>query len=80
MQVKTQYFLQPQAVQAHSLIVENSTGQIIFAALEASDGSVLAAQAGDPDFAGILQTLNVEKTTTVYAVVPKSIEAMKALF
>ena len=80
MQVKTQYFLQPQSTQAHSLIVENNAGQIIFAALEASDGSVLAAKAGDPDFDGILQTLNVEKTTTVYTIKPKSIEDMKALF
>jgi hypothetical protein len=80
MQVKTQYFLQPQATHAHSLIVENSAGQIIFAALEASDGSILAAKAGDPDFDGILQILNVENTTTVYTVKPKSIEDMKALF
>lgn len=80
MRVKTQHFLQPQLVDAHSVIIENASGQPIYAALEGSDGSVIAAQLGDPDFAGLLKTLGVDKTTTVYKVKPKTAEQMKALF
>lgn len=80
MQVKTQHFLQPSVTEAHSVIVENSTGQIVFVALETADGSILAAKAGDPDFDGLVRTLNVDKVTKVHTVKPKSITEMKALF
>jgi hypothetical protein len=80
MRVKTQHFLQPAIADAHSVIVENAAGQPIFIAIEGDGGSVIAAQAGDPDFAGMLKMLGVEKTTMVYNIKPKSIEEMKALF
>lgn len=80
MQVKTQHFLQPKITDAHSVLIENAAGQIIFAAIEAGDGSILAAKAGDPDFAGLIQMLGVDKTTTVYKIQPKSVSEMKALF
>lgn len=80
MRVKTQHFLQPQKTDAHSVIIENNAGQPIYAALEASDGSIIAAQAGDADFAGLLKTLGVDKTVAVYSITPKTVEQMKALF
>lgn len=80
MRVKTQHFLQPTILDAHSVVVENAAGQIIFVAMEGDGGSIICAQAGDPDFAGIVKALGIDKTTLVYNVKLKSAEDMKALF
>lgn len=80
MRVKTQHFLQPHVIDAHSVVIENSAGQIIFVAMEGDGGTVITAQAGDPDFAGLVKALGIDKTTLVYNMKPKSAEEMKALF
>lgn len=80
MRVKTQHFLQPGVANAHSVVVENAAGQIIFVAMEGDDGSVIAAQAGDPDFAGLVKALGAETAPNVYSIKPKSAEEMRALF
>ena len=80
MRVKTQHYLQPQITDAHSVIVEDCLGNIIYVAIEVDSGQIVTAQAGEPNFANVLRALGVDKATTVYDIKPKSIEEMKSLF
>lgn len=79
MRVKSQHYLQPTVVDAHSVVVEDSRGNILFVAVEAGGNSILAAQAGDKDFNDILKALGIDKVTYVTEFKPKSIEEMKNL-
>lgn len=79
MRVKTQYNLQPTEFEAHTVIVEDNSGNIIFVAVSMDDGTILAAQAGEPDFPAFLRMLNIDKVTQVTTIKPKSITEMRAL-
>ena len=80
MRVNTQYYLQPAAHQAHSLTVEDSRGNVIYAAIEFENGQIVTAQIGDPDFVELLKALGVEKIPNKYDITPKPISEMKNLF
>lgn len=80
MRVNTQYYLQPASQQAHSVIVEDRLGNVIYAAIEFDTGQIITAQIGDPDFAEILKALGVEKIPNKYDITPKPISEMKNLF
>jgi hypothetical protein len=80
MRVKTQHYLQPNVTDAHCVVIEDSLGNIIYVALETANGQIVTAQAGEPNFAGMLKALGIEKQTAVYDIKPKSIEEMKSLF
>lgn len=80
MLVKSQYNLQPSVFESHSVIIENSAGQIIYVAVELEGGTIIAAQAGDRDFEAILAGLNVAKTGIVHTLNPRPVEEMKKLF
>lgn len=80
MRVKTQHFLQPTVNDAHSVILEDNAGNILFVAVEGDDGSVITATAGDANFAGILRALGITKTTIVHTITPKSAAEMARLF
>lgn len=79
MLVKTQHYLQPNAQEAHSVIIEDGRGNIIYVAVEVDGGQIITAQAGGPDFNEILKALGIDKTTNVYKVQAKSIDEMKSL-
>jgi hypothetical protein len=80
MLVKSQHYLQPTVAQAHSVTIEDNAGNILFVAMEGDDGSVITAQAGDSDFAGLLKALGLDKTTIVHSVKLKSAQEMSRLF
>jgi hypothetical protein len=80
MRVKTQHYLQPNIADAHSVIIEDHLGSIIYVALEIAGGQIVTAQAGEPNFAGMLKALGIDKQTAVYEIKPKSVEEMKSLF
>jgi len=80
MRVKSQHFLQPTVTDAHSVVLEDNAGNIIFVAVEGDDHSIITATAGDPDFAGIVKALGINKTTIVHDVKLKSVEEMARLF
>jgi hypothetical protein len=79
MRVKNQYYLQPTEFEAHAVTVEDNLGNTILVAIELDDGAILAAKAGDPDFAGLLKVLNIDKVTVVTHVKPKSVQEMRQL-
>lgn len=79
MRVKNQYNLQPTEFESNTVVVEDNYGNIIFVAAEMSDGTILAAQAGDKDFAEILKLLYIDKVTTVTTITPKSVQEMSRL-
>lgn len=79
MRVNSQHYLQPTSVDAHSVIVEDAAGNIIFVAVETENGQIVTAQAGDKDFASVLQALGINKVTKVIEFKPKSIDDMKNL-
>lgn len=79
MRVKNQYHLQPVEFESHAVTLEDNYGNIIFAAIEMDDGSIVAAQAGEPDFALLMKLLNIDKVTTVTTITPKSIHEMRKL-
>jgi hypothetical protein len=80
MRVKSQHFLQPTVTAAHSVILEDNAGNIIFVAVEGDDHSIVTATAGDKDFAGLVKALGIDKTTIVREVKVKSVEEMSRLF
>lgn len=80
MRVNTQHNLQPTSRDAHSVTVEDSLGNTIYAAIEFENGQIISAQIGDPDFAEILTALGIAKIPVRYDVKPKSISEMKSLF
>ncbi len=80
MLVKSQHYLQPTVTKAHSITIEDNAGNVIIVAMEGDDGSVITAQAGDPDFATMLKALGVDKTTIVHTVKLKSADEMGRLF
>ncbi len=77
--IKNQYNLQPTEFESHAVILEDREGNIIFAAVELEDGTILAAQAGEKDFEPLLKFLHVDKTTTVTEIQPKSVQEMSRL-
>ena len=80
MRVKSQHFLQPTVTDAHSVILEDNAGNILFVAVEGDDHSIITATAGDADFAGILKALGINKTTIVHDLKVKSAEEVARLF
>lgn len=80
MLVKSQHYLQPTIVDAHSVVIEDSAGNIIYAAIETETGQIVTAQAGDKDFQAMLQALGITKVTKVIEIKPKSLDDMKKLF
>lgn len=79
MRVKTQHYLQPNIQDAHSVIIEDRAGNIIYVAIEVDNGQIVTAQAGEPNFADMLKALGIDKTTMVFKIKPKSIDEMKSL-
>jgi hypothetical protein len=79
MRVKTQHYLQPTVVDAHSVVIEDHFGNILFVAVEGDGGSIVTVQAGDKDFHTMLQALGIDKTTIVHETKIKSLEQMKTL-
>jgi|688.fasta_scaffold513464_2 hypothetical protein len=79
MRVKTQYYLQPSVSDAHSVVIEDHFGHILFVAIEVDGGNIVTAVAGDKDFDAILKAFGIENTTTVKEIKPKSLEQMKKL-
>jgi hypothetical protein len=80
MRVKSQYYLQPNVADAHSVIIEDNYGNILFVAVEADAGTIVTATAGEPNFNSLIEALGINKTTIVHNVTPKSIDALKQLF
>ena len=80
MRVKSQHFLQPTVTDAHSVVLEDNAGNIIFVAVESGDHSIVTATAGDKDFAGLVKALGIDKTTIVHTLKVKSVEEMSRLF
>lgn len=78
MRVKSQYHLQPTVQEAHSVIVEDSAGNVIYIAIQAGE-AILAAQAGDESFAELSRAVGLDKTTIVTKFKPKSLQEMKRL-
>lgn len=78
MLVKSQYHLQPSVYEAHSVIIEDSEGHIIYIAVQAGD-EIVTAQAGDSNFEELLQAFGVHKTTIVHSITPKPLSEMKRL-
>ena len=76
--VKTQHYLQPTIQEAHSVIVEDAAGHVIYIAIQAGD-AILAAQAGDESFAELSKAVGLDKTTIVHKIRPKSLQEMKRL-
>lgn len=79
MLVKSQHYLQPTVTDAHSVIVEDNFGNIIYVAVEADGGNIVTAQAGEPEFQPLLKALGIDKTTIVHTFKPKSLNEMKGL-
>jgi hypothetical protein len=79
MRVKTQHYLQPSVTDAHSVIVEDRFGNILYVAVEVDNGAIVTAQAGDSNFAAVIKALGFDKVTTVHDIKPKSIEETKSL-
>lgn len=79
MRVKNQYNLQPAEFESHAVTIEDNYGNIIFVAIELEDGTIIASQAGEKDFQGLLQLLNIDKVTTVTKITPKSVQEMGKL-
>jgi hypothetical protein len=79
MRVKNQYNLQPTEFESHAVVLEDSEGNIIFAAVELEDGTILAAQAGDKDFEPLLKYMQIDKVTAVTEIKPKSVQEMSRL-
>lgn len=79
MRVKNQYNLQPTEFESHAVTLEDSHGNIIFAAIELDDGTVVAAKAGDADFTSLLAFLQIDKVTTVTDINPRSVQEMRQL-
>jgi hypothetical protein len=77
MRIKSQHYLQPTVVDAHSVIVEDSFGNILFVAVEADAGTIVTAQAGDSNFKSLLTALGIDKTTMVQDINVKSIDELK---
>jgi hypothetical protein len=77
MRVKSQHYLQPSVNDAHSVIVEDNFGNILFVAVEAAAGVIVTAQAGDSNFQSLLQALGIDKTTLVKNFELKSIDELK---
>jgi hypothetical protein len=77
MLVKSQHFLQPTVADAHSVIVEDNFGNILFVAVEADAGTIVTAQAGDSNFQSLLKALGIDKATIVRDVKVKSIDDIK---
>ena len=80
MRVKSQHFLQPTVTDAHSVVLEDNAGNIIFVAVEGDDHSIVTATAGDKNFAGLVKALGIDKTTIVHDVKVKSVAEMSRLF
>ena len=80
MRVKSQHFLQPTVTDAHSVVLEDNAGNIIFVAVESADHSIVTSTAGDKDFAGLVKALGIDKTTIVQTLKVKSVEEMSRLF
>jgi len=79
MLVKNQYNLQPTEFESHAVVLEDREGNIIFAAAELEDGTILAAQAGEKDFEPLLKYLHIDKVKAVIDIKPKSVEEMRRL-
>lgn len=79
MRVKTQYYLQPAVNDAHSVVVEDQFGHILFVAIEVDGGNIVTAQAGDKDFDAVLKAFGIENATIVHDIKPKTLEQMKRL-
>jgi hypothetical protein len=79
MLVKSQHYLQPTVSDAHSVIVEDNFGNIIYVAVEADGGNIVTAQAGEPEFEPLIKALGIDKMTIVRTFNPKSVEEMKGL-
>jgi hypothetical protein len=77
MLVKSQHFLQPTVANAHSVVVEDNFGNILFVAVEADAGTIVTAQAGDSNFQSLLKALGIDKATIVHNVKVKSIDDIK---
>jgi hypothetical protein len=80
MRVKSQHYLQPTVVDAHSVIIEDALGNIIYVAVEVENGQIVTAQAGEPNFPAMLKALGITKVTHVTDVKTKTVEDMKGLF
>lgn len=57
MKVKAEHDLQPSEHKAHSVIVEDDSGNPLFAATHFADG-IVCASITDPDFASVLQLVS----------------------
>jgi hypothetical protein len=77
MRVKSQYYLQPTVADAHSVIVEDRFGNILFVAVEADAGNIVTAQAGDENFSAMLKALGIDKITIVHDIKSKPIDAIR---
>ncbi len=77
MRVKSQHYLQPTVADAHSVIVEDNYGNILFVAVEADAGTIVTAQAGDSNFQSLLKALGIDKTTLVKDIKVKDIDEIK---
>jgi hypothetical protein len=80
MRIKSQHFLQPTVQEAHSVVLEDNSGNVIFVAVEGDGGNIVTSTAGDPGFAELLKALGIDNATIVHRVTPKSATEMARLF
>ncbi|NBO18847.1 MAG: hypothetical protein EBV03_06410 [Proteobacteria bacterium] len=80
MRIKSQHNLQPTVTDAHSVILEDDFGNIIFVAVAASDNTIVTATAGDSNFKPLLEALGIDKVTIVHDVNPKPIDVVRTTF
>ena len=80
MRIKSQHNLQPTVTDAHSVILEDDFGNILFVAVAASDNTIVTATAGDANFKPLLAALGIDKVTIVQNVTPASIDEVGRKF
>lgn len=76
--IKSQYYLQPTVQEAHSVVIEDSAGNIIYIAVQVNN-AIVTAQAGDPNFNDLVKAFGIDKTTIVTDFKPKSLQEMQRL-
>jgi hypothetical protein len=74
MRIKAQHQLQPTVIPAHSVVIEDDSGNPIFVASCLDAKTIICAKAGEPDFHALLRSLGIDKTVLVHEVKPKPIE------
>jgi hypothetical protein len=80
MRIKSQYNLQPTVTDAHSVILEDDFGNIIFVAVSVPGNAIVTATAGDSNFKPLLSALGIDKVTIVHDINPKPIDAISTSF